>query len=347
MADMETVASWSIDVERADPRRAAVTRMATRAQYPTFAVERFSLTANVLTYAASGDDHGYWSLYPAADGRGHVPVWGYATGPSPADGRDISIFGLLPMASRLALDLRATRNGWREASDTRAQLNPVYNRYAPAAGTIAQREANMLFRPLLIAALVLDQWLREEARFGTDTMLVTSASSKTALGLAMLAKDHVSVVGMTAAARHDFVCSTGMYDAVLSYGEPVARAGSVVIVDFAGDDRLIDDMRLQLGDRCKRVVRIGRTHWSAPNAVDADRFFAPVHIERLVRLWGPEAFETQLGAAIDRFDAMSAAWFSKRYLDGPEAILDGYRELAAGAIDPATLLVARPNGESE
>jgi hypothetical protein len=127
----------------------------------------------------------------------------------------------------------------------------------------------------------------------------------------------------------------------------VTHPGSVAILDFAGDDRLIADLQQQLGHHCKRVVRIGRTHWHAPNTGDTDRFFAPVHIERLVRLWGPLAFETRLADAIDRFDAVSAAWFRKRYLDGPDAILEGYRELAAGAIDPATLLIARPQGNRE
>jgi hypothetical protein len=337
---------WSIDVDRADPSRAAVTKVEMgEADCVAFAVERFALTANVLTYAATGNDYGYWSLYPAAGDRGRVPVWGYATGRGPEDGRDISIFGLLPMASRVSLDLRATRGGWREVSETRALLNPVYNRYSSAEGTIKQRDANMLYRPLLIAALVLEQWLREEARFGADTILVTSASSKTALGFAMLARDHVAVIGMTAEARHEFVSDTGMYRAVLPYGQPVTHGGSVTIVDFAGDDRLIADLQQRLGDRCKRVVRIGRTHWHAPNTGDADRFFAPVQIERLVRLWGPVAFETHLAGAIERFDAVSAAWFRKRYLDGPDAILAGYRKLAAGAVDPTALLIARPQGD--
>lgn len=335
--------SWSIDVERFDPRNSAVS-MITKTDKPILAVERFALTANVLTYAATGNDYGYWSLYPAASGRGHVPVWGYATGTTPDDGLSTSVFGLLPMASHVALDLRATRNGWRETSDTRALLNPVYNRYAHAEGTIAQRNANMLFRPLLIAAFVLDQWLQEEARFGADAILVTSASSKTALGLAMLAQNHTSVIGVTAPSRLDFVRDTEMFDTVLPYGGAVTREGTVAIVDFAGDDRMLADMQRQLGNRCKRVVRIGRTHWSAPSC-DAGRFFAPVHIERLVRAWGAEAFEERLSTTIDRFETLSAAWFTKRYLDGADAILKGYRELADGLIDPATLLIARPHGD--
>ena len=41
-------------------------------------VESFSVTANNITYAVVGDGFGYWNFFPAPDGWGRVPVWGFA-----------------------------------------------------------------------------------------------------------------------------------------------------------------------------------------------------------------------------------------------------------------------------
>ena len=40
-------------------------------------VDRFALTANNITYAVMGDQLKYWSLFPAPDGFGNIPVWGF------------------------------------------------------------------------------------------------------------------------------------------------------------------------------------------------------------------------------------------------------------------------------
>jgi len=43
------------------------------------AIDKFALTANNVTYAASGDLLGYWQFYPTAeDPWGKVTVWGIA-----------------------------------------------------------------------------------------------------------------------------------------------------------------------------------------------------------------------------------------------------------------------------
>ena len=41
-------------------------------------VERFALTTNNVTYAALGEQLGYWRLFPAPEGWGRIPAWGYA-----------------------------------------------------------------------------------------------------------------------------------------------------------------------------------------------------------------------------------------------------------------------------
>ena len=40
-------------------------------------VERFAFTANNITYALAGDQLKYWHLFPAPQGFGNIPVWGF------------------------------------------------------------------------------------------------------------------------------------------------------------------------------------------------------------------------------------------------------------------------------
>ena len=45
-------------------------------------IERFSFTANNVTYGVAGDTIGYWQFFPAIDNPdnswGCIPVWGFA-----------------------------------------------------------------------------------------------------------------------------------------------------------------------------------------------------------------------------------------------------------------------------
>ena len=41
-------------------------------------LERFGLTSNNVTYAVMGDAMSYWKFFPAEEGWGRIPVWGFA-----------------------------------------------------------------------------------------------------------------------------------------------------------------------------------------------------------------------------------------------------------------------------
>src|SRR3954465_15240306 len=67
-------------------------------------VDQFALTANNVTYAMFGDAMSYWQFFPADEGWGRVPVWGFAdVEASNADGlgEGERVYGYLPMATHL------------------------------------------------------------------------------------------------------------------------------------------------------------------------------------------------------------------------------------------------------
>src|SRR6266480_4510497 len=69
-------------------------------------VERFGFTANNVTYGAFGDAMGYWTFFPAPDGWGRIPVWGFAEVTESAAPRiepGERFYGYLAMASSVTM----------------------------------------------------------------------------------------------------------------------------------------------------------------------------------------------------------------------------------------------------
>ena len=99
-------------------------------------VERFALTANNVTYAAIGDLLQNWVAFPAPEGWGRVPVWGFARVVESAH-EDLEVgrrvFGFLPMSTELVIDAdRVGPDGVTDAAAHRAPLAATYNRYVTA-----------------------------------------------------------------------------------------------------------------------------------------------------------------------------------------------------------------------
>ena len=70
------------------------------------AVDAFGLSANNITYATFGEAMSYWSFFPAEEGWGRVPVWGFAeVGESRHEGLPAGtrVYGYLPPSSHVVL----------------------------------------------------------------------------------------------------------------------------------------------------------------------------------------------------------------------------------------------------
>jgi Protein of unknown function (DUF2855) len=191
-------------------------------------VDRFAFTANNITYAALGDQLKYWQLFPAPEGFGNIPVWGFgeviaSRHPSIEIGE--RLFGYFPMATHLVIEAGdVSKRGLRDAAPHRQSAAPVYNAYARVSGDVAFEGLNgdfqALLRPLFMLSFLVDDFLRERAFFGARSVLLSSASSKTAFGLAHLLHSNpepTPVIGLTSAGNADFVRSLGCYDDIVTY----------------------------------------------------------------------------------------------------------------------------------
>jgi len=315
-----------------------------------FEVERFGLSANNVTYAQLGRSLGYWDLFPAAPGWGRIPVWGRLRACSSAvpgiePGR--RAFGPCPMATHVILcPGRVGAATFTEGSAHRAGLSSVYNVYSwadagqPGCGT-AGDDALVILRPVFWLSFTLDDYLADRILPGRS-VVVTSASSKAALGLAhLLARRGVPVTGLTSARHAGFARSVSLYDQVLSYDDLGALSvREAVLIDIAGDAGLRDRVRRHLAGQLAQVVLAGGTHRAVgglaaePTGERSVRFFAPDRIRELAREQGWPALEQRFGAALGQF-AADASWLAIVRHHGLGSVASLYEEVLDNATSPA------------
>lgn len=311
-----------------------------------FVVERFALTANNVTYAVHGEDFAYWRFFPAPEGHGIVPVWGFArVTESKADGISVGqrFFGYWPMGAVAVLTpVQVSAHGFTDGAAHRAGLPPFYNRYNPASPAWGDEALQCLFRPLYATSFLIDCLV---ATRPVDTLVLSSASSKTALGVAQAAKGRQRVVGLTSPGNKDFCEKTGYYDQVLSYDEITQVKGeTIAFIDFSGHGGVRSDVHTLLGDRLKESHIVGDTHWQSPNTNELpgpvpQLFFAPTAAQDQVAEWGPAGFEQRLGEAWGRF-AATLGWLRVERVTGDAAVAKAWADLVDGRIDPAVGVIA-------
>src|SRR5580692_6695183 len=317
-------------------------------------VDRFAFTANNITYATLGEQLKYWQLFPAPEGFGNIPVWGFgeviaSRHPSIAIGE--RLFGYFPMATHLVIEAAdVSKLGLRDAAAHRQGVAPVYNAYARVSGDAAfeglKGDYQALLRPLFMLSFLVDDFLREHDFFGARAVLLSSASSKTAFGLAHLLYSHpepTHVIGLTSAGNADFVRSLGSYHEVLTYDriESLPPDSPVAFVDMAGDSALRARLHHHFGDAMKYSGQIGLTHQrfspdepELPGAKPA-WFFAPDQIRKRAREWGPGGIDQRFSAAWSTFAPTLPKRLTVVEGRGPAEVRQIYLDTLNGHILPA------------
>ena len=326
-------------------------------------IDGFALTANNITYGVAGDSIGYWQFFPAPQPWGCIPVWGFAevvesNHPDIACGE--RFYGYYPMSSHAVLEpARVTPQGFFDGVEHRASLPPVYNQYLNVAtdpGYDPDREAEqMLYRPLFTTSFFLDDFLEEQNFFDAGNVILTSASSKTSLGLAHLLhsnrRDRCRVIGLTSTGNRAFVESVGCYDEVLGYEEVDRLAVEPsVMVDMAGSGKVRAAVHGRLRDALRYSCAVGATHWDAATIGAGTQklpgpkptmFFAPSQIQKRNKEWGREAVAECIAVAWRGFLPTAADWIRVVRLEGEADLLSTYQAFLDGRADPACGYVMR------
>ena len=199
-----------------------------------------------------------------------------------------------------------TTRGFTDGAEHRAPLPPVYNQYAlMTAGNGFNPDHDdhqMIYRPLFTTSFVLDDYLDDNDFFGASSVILSSASSKTAFGLAFLLHKNrdVKVIGLTSPSNREFVESMGIYDVVVSYDdiESLDASEPAAFVDMAGNRQVLETLHNHYQDNMKCSAGVGITHYDARDGADPAElpganpamFFAPSQIEKRNKDWGPRVF---------------------------------------------------------
>lgn len=324
-------------------------------------IDSFALTSNNITYAAFGDAMSYWQFFPSGEeGWGSIPVWGFARvvqSLHPGVPVGERLYGYWPMASGAVLSPgRLSPERFTDVAPHRAELPAVYNQYFRCASdplyTAGTEDIQALLRPLFITSWLIDDFMADNDFFGAGTMLLSSASSKTAYGTAfqLHKRDGIEVIGLTSPANVAFCESLGCYDRVVTYDalDSIAADTPCVYVDFAGNGALRNAIHERFAN-LKYSSSIGGTHVEQLASKGAGKdlagpratlFFAPAQIKKRTSEWGPEEFGRRMVAAWHDFmttvtDA-KAPWLHAEHHNGGEAVQAAYAQVLAGKGDPRT-----------
>ena len=292
-------------------------------------IEKFGLSANNVTYAVLGksDIINYFDFFPSDEpGWGRVPVWGMAEiSASRHDelARGERMYGYFPLARYTRLrPARSTAMGFEV---DRGGLPAAYNQYTLTRSdpfyVTAKEDAMLVFRPLMLTAILLDDFIAEgNDWFGADAVLIASASSKTSFGLAyMLARRQP--------------------------GRPIV-----------GLTWVRNAVRTRLGSQLKTTITVGLSHWdqaggppetgTSPAGEPTVFFFAPGWLEQRRADWGPAKLGERVVGAWHEFMSGVDRWVRIVHGAGPDAVAQHDREEAhvgADVVDD----VARARGRHQ
>ena len=327
-------------------------------------VERFSFTSNNITYAIVGDQIGYWNFFKAEEGKGKLPGWGFAKViDSKCDAVDVGerFYGYYPMGSHLTVQpAKANEFGFMDGIEHRRPLPPIYNYYTntkkDAVYSPETEDIQCLLRPLFTTSFLIDDLFAGNNFFGSQQIILTSASSKTGLALAHLLKKHrtngkgdYDVIGLTSSGNKDFVVASGYYDSVVTYDEYATIASDKVssIVDFSGNHKLQYDLQIHLGENLKYNCLVGVVHWEDLRGEEklpqkGTFFFAPTYAQQRQKDWGREGFQQRLKDAWDGFIPETADWMQIETHQGAEKLSDIYSKMLSGNFDPKVGYIIKP-----
>lgn len=316
-------------------------------------VHSFGLTANNVTYAVFGDAMSYWRFFPAAEGWGRVPVWGFATVErSEAAGVEpgTRVYGYLPPSSHLVVAPEmADEHGFADGQAHRAALPAAYNRYQATAADpfyhAATEPLQMLLRPLFITSFLLDDMLADDGLTERGPVVLSSASSKTAIGIAFLLsrRDRVEVIGLTSERSAPFVEGLGIYTRTVTYDSVgTLGGGPATFVDMAGDGALRRAVHTAFGHDLLASVVVGATHRDELGAGREGElpgpspgfFFAPDRVAKRSSDWGFPGLIGRAAEAWHPFCAWAGEWLEPIAGEGFDAVQGAWGDVLDGRVAP-------------
>ncbi len=316
----------------------------------------FSLSSNNITYAVTGNSLKYWNFFPIDEEHSLLPVWGFGqVVASKHSNFEIGdrFYGYYPMSSHVLVQpSNVNPYGFVDANPSRVSNNPLYDHYTNVSTDIGYKLENeamlSLYKPLFITSYLLNDFLEENDSFGAEQILITSASSKTAYGLAAvlherkLAGDYTpSIVALTSSGNVDFVKGLEIYDEIINYSEldKLNNSKRTTIIDFTGNQKMLKQIANGLGDKHAYTSLIGAVQNDRlEDEEDATKhgqfFFAPIQAQKCVQRLGTIEFTKLYSTALSQFIERAKQWIELENLEGTEEVEKKYIDLLKNSPPP-------------
>lgn len=271
-------------------------------------VEKFAFTANNVSYATTGDALGYWKYFPTCNDensdddtsneKGRIPVWGVGVIVASrcphitiagSSGINRRVYGYFPMSHYIVMrPIHATQADFVDGMPHRRQLPAVYNQYLfcdeDPFHSPRTEDAMMVLRPLVFTSwLIVDFLLHPRQRHpqsgkpfvGANSIIISSASSKTSIGLAFLLyrynqtqtqqqqQQKIQIVGLTSPRNLPLVASLQIYDQIVLYDNLEQELDAVqpsCFVDMAGNTNLTSRLHQHLQNNMVYSCLVGASH---------------------------------------------------------------------------------------
>lgn len=312
-------------------------------------VQSLALTSNNISYALSGDFLDYWGFFPTEEGWGRLPAMGYGVvTESLNDGVPVGsrYWGFFPVGDHHVVSAQATSTGFVDVAPHREKHAMAYRGFDRVSDSPESTDdSNSLLRGLFLTSFLAEDFLFENGMFGAGQIVISSASSKTAIALAhrIRARGNTHCIGLTSASNVSFVEKVNLYDEVATYDdiETLAEWSPTIFVDMAGNADVVSRIHHHFGDALMHSSSIGATHWDQggsksdlPGPKPAF-FFAPSQLAKRGKEWGRDEVNSQINSALDKFIADSARWMTIQHSPA-SAVEDVYDQLVSGKIAPET-----------
>ena len=204
-------------------------------------------------------------------------------------------------------------------------------------------DLQILYRPLFMTSFMLADFIQDNGAFGAESVVISSASSKTSYGTAFLL-DGLHRIGLTSARNRAFTESLGCYEQVVTYDE---------VAEHAADQGRVRRRRRRRRGASGRARALTPVHSAVVGAAHHDAapdlggtgdlpgapptfFFAPDQMRKRYADWGPDGVEEGHAAAWKRFAPVVAGWVDVVVADGPEGLRADWLEVLAGSTPPRT-----------
>jgi hypothetical protein len=255
-------------------------------------------------------------------------------------------WGFFPVGDHHVVSAQATSTGFVDVAPYREKHAMAYRGFDRVSDTPeATDDANSLLRGLFLTSFLAEDFLFENGMFGAGQIVISSASSKTAIALAhrIRARGNTHCIGLTSASNVSFVEKVNLYDEVATYNdiETLAEWSPTVFVDMAGNASVVSRIHHHFGEALVHSSSIGATHWDQGGSKDdlpgpkPAFFFAPSQLAKRGKEWGREEVNSQINTALDKFITDSARWMQIQH--SPASSTESvYDELVSGNIAPET-----------